>query len=154
MKSWLATIFTLVLVLAGQSAFAFWGNQKFRLSDAKSVSVQLADDAIDGCWTNLRETREYAEEKLRAKGAKIVPQPGFTNNDYELRISVVAYRTNAGCVAVLDLTLQTVTLLENLKGEGLAHIAIVAGDNLLLSGYNKANNKVLNALKEFIDNLN
>ena len=29
------------------------------------VKVYLQDNASGGCWTNLKETREYAEEKLR-----------------------------------------------------------------------------------------
>ena len=54
MQSLTAVIMTLVLVLFGQSAFAGWSNKQFKLSDTNSVQVALADDATDGCWTNLR----------------------------------------------------------------------------------------------------
>ena len=40
------------------------------LRSIKSVYVSLNDFATGGCWTNLREVREYAEEKLRTKGIK------------------------------------------------------------------------------------
>ena len=32
------------------------------------ATVQLQDKATNGCWTNLKETREYAERNLRMKG--------------------------------------------------------------------------------------
>lgn len=153
MKSWLAIITASVLMFAAQRAFALWSNEEFRLSDTKSVSVTLADDASDGCWTNLRETREYAEEKLRAKGANIVPQPVAGLHNYELAVSVNAYRTKFGCVANVNLQIRALIRVPNLKGDQLGHFALVAGSNQLFSGYDKMNNEVLNEVKEFISRL-
>ena len=44
----------------------------FDFSEIASVHVQLVDTATGACWTNLKEVREYAEEKFRIKGVKIV----------------------------------------------------------------------------------
>ncbi len=44
----------------------------FRLRQINGVKVVLAHDAKGACWTNLKEVREYAEEKLRMKGVKIL----------------------------------------------------------------------------------
>lgn len=33
-----------------------------------TVQVHLSDRAVNGCWTNLKETREYAEEQLQMYG--------------------------------------------------------------------------------------
>ena len=148
---WMATIITLLVMSVGQSAFALYSNEAFSLSGTKSVSVALADDAKDGCWTNLRETREYAEEKLRLKGANIVPQPGMGEHDYELQVSVNAFRTRSGCVASIELELRSMTAFKNLKGEFIAHFAVVGRSYKLYSGYDKMNNDVLNQVKEFID---
>ena len=153
MKRWIETIIISVLMFAGQSAFAGWGNDAFRLSDTKSVSVKLSDYASDGCWTNLRETREYAEEKLRAKGANMVPQFGVDDNHYQFDVSVDAFRTKTGCVANIDLSLYTMASVKNLKGELIGHFAVVAGVNNLFSGFDKMNNEVLNLVKEFINDL-
>lgn len=42
------------------------------------VEVRLNDDATGGCWTNLKESREYAEEQLRLNGYKFL---GIQNGD-------------------------------------------------------------------------
>ena len=42
----------------------------FRVSNVKFIDLNLLDDAKNGCWTNLKEVREYADEKLRMKGAR------------------------------------------------------------------------------------
>ena len=58
------------------------------------VRVELLDGATGACWTNLREVREYAEEKLRTFGVK-VSQTEYSNpeaNIYWLNIHVYAHR--------------------------------------------------------------
>ena len=35
------------------------------------MNVVLSDHATGACWTNLKEVREYAEEKLRGRGIKV-----------------------------------------------------------------------------------
>jgi hypothetical protein len=57
----------------------------------KNVYVFLQDSAVGGCWTNLREVREYAEEKLRMKGA-IIKNDGWDKNTFILKIAVTAGR--------------------------------------------------------------
>ena len=54
----------------------------------------MADGATGACWTNLKDVREYAEEKLRMKGVKIFGQNHEMNpgKDYILEISVNAAR--------------------------------------------------------------
>ena len=58
-----------------------------------SVFVDINDGARDGCWTNLREVREYVEEKLYSRGAKITSDVGVVDNDvYRLYVHVLADR--------------------------------------------------------------
>ena len=38
----------------------------------RAIYVRLADNASGACWTNLREVRELAEEKLRILGYNVV----------------------------------------------------------------------------------
>lgn len=35
------------------------------------VNVTIIDNAVNGCWTNFRESREYAEEQLKIRGYAI-----------------------------------------------------------------------------------
>ena len=65
-----------------------------------TISVGIADAAKDACWTNLREVREYAEEKLRIRGYNVVAEIG---GGYEFAISVDAFRNDAGsCIGTFD----------------------------------------------------
>lgn len=129
-------------------------DSNFKLSATKSVAVVLLDDAKDGCWTNLRETREYAEEKLRSKGAKVVPEEGYLPNSYSFLINVLSYRTTSGCAASIGVTLETPSLVKNSNGDTIIHFGIASRDGTLITGYDKANNEVLNVVKRVIDKLN
>ena len=66
-----------------------------RLTEINSVYVSLSDESLHACWTNLKEAREYAEEKLRIKGIKTIKTLGTLNvvhKDYHLTITVNAHR--------------------------------------------------------------
>ena len=54
----------------------------------------LYDGATGACWTNLKEVREYAEEKLRMKGAKIDKEAyvSLEANRYNFEIEVIGER--------------------------------------------------------------
>ena len=72
------------------------------------ASVQLQDKAINGCWTNLNETSEYAEKKLRIKGIQIgdFDVPDFFSNEFWLWIEINAARTTAGnCTGYMSVEL-------------------------------------------------
>ena len=127
----------------------------FKLSSTTSVRVELLDDAKDGCWTNLRETREYAEEKLRSKGANIVPEFIYGDHNYQFTVNVVAGRlkNNNKCIANIQLVLKTMVDLKNSSGDYVMHFADVHQHEHLITGYNKVNNNVLDYVKVFIDEL-
>ena len=70
--------------------------------------VYLQDNATGGCWTNLKETREYAEEKLRMKNIQQgdFDVPEFVNNEFWLWIEVREARTVAGnCSGLMNVRL-------------------------------------------------
>ena len=72
------------------------------------ASVQLQDKATNGCWTNLKETREYAERNLRMKGIQTgdFDVPDFFSNEFWLWIEVNAARTAAGyCTGYMSVEL-------------------------------------------------
>ena len=65
-----AVLITLMLTFASQSK-AEIVDSRFELANLSSVIVTLEDDAINACWTNLKEVREYAEEKLHMQGVNV-----------------------------------------------------------------------------------
>ena len=62
---------SLFLILNPFSANAFTfgdpltNGEWFKEMGIKNVKIVIQDDIKDGCWTNLKEVREYTEEKLR-----------------------------------------------------------------------------------------
>ena len=87
-----------------------WSDPNVRLSDLE-VRVQLIDDARDGCWTNLREVREYIEEKLYSRGVKQLKEMDYSNpSNYNLFLSVLGMRLYEGgtgpCGGTFDLEIK------------------------------------------------
>ncbi|MDA9948796.1 hypothetical protein N9C16_05280 [Paracoccaceae bacterium] len=80
-----AAIIALMLMIGSQAGAAVWDPNNFELRKLTSITVVLQDNASGACWTNLKEVREYAEEKLRMKGVKI---------DNEAYVSLEANRYN------------------------------------------------------------
>jgi len=74
-----------MMLTFGSQAGADVFDTDFKLRKLASIGVSLYDGATGACWTNLKEVREYAEEKLSMKGAKI---------DNEAYVSLEANRYN------------------------------------------------------------
>lgn len=133
-----------VLLMSGNTA-----NAQFYSSDANpdsigGVEVRLFDNAIDACWTNLREVREYAEEKLRLKGYQ---QAEPSSNGYKMNIIISAQRLDdGGCVYDIDLH---VNAPRNVSGVFGYHLVGTHGS----SGYNNqnANNVIISKVGEMIN---
>ena len=99
--------------------FSCDANAQFYSSDAnpstvESISVRIIDEATDGCWTNLREVREYAEEKLRIAGYKVVSQEG----EYRFVINVHAFRLKrrTECVGAIRIGIESSSISKGVFG--------------------------------------
>ena len=139
--------------LQSQASEGTWGEENVKLSDLE-VEVVLSDDARDGCWTNLREVREYAEEKLFSRGIKRVKSFDYQNpNHYRFNISVVAariYNDNSGpCAGHISLD-----LVRYAPVNGWFHIVTLydGKDSLFLDKAN-LNNKVLEQVRLKINDM-
>ena len=101
-------IFSTNLLLAQQM------NPEFSWDKISSIYVQIDDNAEGNCWTNLKESREYAEEKLRAKGISVKQNMPV---EYLLNIKVNAMRDKLGwCIGVLHLRLTTLGTGDDIFG--------------------------------------
>ena len=52
-----------------QSVQAIIWDKRFSLKeDTNQIKVLIVDEATDGCWTNLLESKKYVEDKLQLLG--------------------------------------------------------------------------------------
>ena len=116
------------------------------------VAVYLSDNAQDGCWTNLGETKKYAEDKLLLKNYKLYDEsaPKYYDRHYILNVFVSAWRPydNGACVGVIDVHFGTTTQIEDVE-----HRAMYAQEwthNIFKANLNS---NVLDKVKSLIESL-
>jgi len=140
-------------------AFMAWSSQveaevfdpNFELSQIKGVSVYLIDDAKGACWTNLKEVREYAEEKLHMRGVKGVDgQTSLTmEQNYLFSIAVHSRRLlkdgSGHCWGSIRVILSTVTMINGNRHKAL--IGEYSAGSLLKTNQNR---RVIEAVSEFL----
>ena len=61
----------------------------FKELELKTVEITIHDDVKDGCWTNIRQVREYTEEKLRMIGVEAVDKIKTPSEVPDLRLAIV-----------------------------------------------------------------
>ena len=122
--------------------------QDMTYSDLKNlkVNVLLADSAKGACWTNLTESREYAEEKLRSAGATVVLPPSVP--DYVLRLNVMSRRNKAFklCYGSIRVELLTPTMVN-----GRNHEALAIYSYAIFMGRQNVNTDVIERIQSFFD---
>ena len=107
----------------------------------KFVTVKLRDYVTDGCWTNIREVKGYAEEQLRLKGYRVINRGGWN-----LNVDVLGQRDDDGlCFGVTRIQLGT--RAKALGTEG----GFALGEELnVYANYQNINVPVLNDIKKVI----
>lgn len=93
---------------------AEWVSPDVNPKSVGTIHVYLEDEAEDGCWTNLREVREYAEEKLRMAGYSTAAEKNIFGVD--LLVRVLAYKSNGQCLGNLSASLVKPTIQDGLFG--------------------------------------
>ena len=78
------------------------------------VSVRLADDARNGCWTNLGEVKTYAEDKLELQGFTVVSHSDDRPRNPDqavMNVHLISSRAgNGGCFGVITVDLMSVLI--------------------------------------------
>ena len=141
-------LITLALIFANQAT-------AITLSEMESVKVVFEDGAKNGCWTNLKESREYVEEKLRQKGAKITDRDTLINaksKTYMFYINVNAkriYKDGTGpCYGSVKAELETITTVNGDTG-----FFILADDASILLRSDNFNNVILDIISDLVREL-
>ena len=138
-------LFAAISILLTTSTGVYALNQEFT-KNMKQVEVLLQDDAKNACWTNLTESREYAEEKLRGLGATLYKgEDKYYGQYYALIIYVQSQRSSAGkCFGAVEISLETGTEINN-----SFHHAVHRSTLWAFTGYEKVNAGVIEQIQFF-----
>ncbi|MDG2295944.1 MAG: hypothetical protein P8L41_09720 [Paracoccaceae bacterium] len=120
------------------------------LKNLKYIEVLIDDKAKDGCWTNLRESREYAEEKLRSVGATLYNgQEKIYGEHYILSLQVRSHRNKKLpiCYGSIEIQLMTVSMINGFSHSSLPPV----GYNNVFMGLDNANNVMIQAIQDLFN---
>jgi hypothetical protein len=124
------------------------------LRNFKPVNVILEDNAEGACWTNLKEVREYAEEKLRIKGIAVTDKMtvGLASDGYyNLILEVNArrlYKDGTGpCVGSYNLRM----LGADYVGGFFSYVALGGASNRTAVQKDNFNRSTIEMVSQFFD---
>lgn len=148
MKTLLTSI-VIAISLVTTSANA-WISDDFLPRNVGSVAVEIRDSTEDGCWTNLREVKTYAEDKLDLAGFKIRSSRAEREyNGYTLDITVVSGEQGSRqCYGMVAFELS----IPNVR-DGMFGYLFVGSSSSIFAGYDNANKYVIKKLGQFIKEL-
>jgi hypothetical protein len=92
---------TAAVLFTTTNAANAWYSLDANSSSVGSITVKIYDNASDACWTNLREAREYAEEKLEIEGYNVLAEDG----EYDFIIDVNGSRDRGECFGNVVITI-------------------------------------------------
>jgi hypothetical protein len=110
----------------------------------KNITVHMVDSADRGCWTNLREVREYAEEKLRMKGAFV--DDNWSDSSFLLFVQIMGSRNpnnSTQCVGAINIGVMDMSYYREkryamLSDWGMVHLTNGNLNNNVFEAVNKA----------------
>ena len=128
-------------------------SQRFYLIEVADVIVKLFDNASGAIWTNLKEVREYPDEKLRMKGVLVIDQrelvPLAVNKEYVLEIIVTAQRHytdgSGNCIGVAKVNLISFSVIN-----GAYHVLLPGKLELFSSNPTDLNRGIIEKINKFI----
>jgi hypothetical protein len=136
----------LMMTLATQAG-AEGRDKSFNIS-GKNFFVLLNDGAVGGCWTNLKEVREYSEEKLRMLRA--VVGSGWEKDGFVFEIFVNSERVinNSNfCYGYVEVKV----LDMKYWGPPINRTALVSSYGSIVISDPNLNNSVLDLVKKALD---
>tara|TARA_B110000908_G_C10095565_1_gene376119 strand:- start:319 stop:768 length:450 start_codon:yes stop_codon:yes gene_type:complete len=145
----LLTSIVIAISLVTTSANA-WISNDFLPRNVGSVAVKISDSSDDGCWTNLREAKAYAEDKLDLAGFKIRSSKAEREyNGYTLTIEVHSLGQGSGkCYGSINIEIDITN-----DRDGIFGFHQVGTSGSLFSGYDNANKNVIKHLSKFFKEL-
>ena len=139
-------LFAAIAILFATTTGAFAIDQDY-VKSIKQIEVILEDNATNACWTNLKESREYAEEKLRGLGATLYDnEEKYFGHYYVLTIHVQSKRLDIGlCFGAVSISLKTGTEIND-----VFHFAVQKSVMSSFTGTQNANTIVIDQIQSFL----
>ena len=135
--------FTLISLIFTHTANAENSLSAWMFDYIDSVNVEIDDKITDGCWTNLKEVREYSEEKLRSNRLKVVDFDG----EYTLEIQGLGQRT-LDCHAYVSIKIRSTG--NNADGIASDALILLTRQSFIYSE-TKLNNKIIGFMQAFFN---
>ena len=135
--------FTLISLIFTHTAIAENSLSAWMFDYIDSVNVEIDDKITDGCWTNLKEVREYSEEKLRSNRLKVVDFDG----EYTLEIQGLGQRT-LHCHAYVSIKIRSTG--NNADGIASDALILLTRQSFIYSE-TKLNNKIIGFMQAFFN---
>jgi hypothetical protein len=108
-----------------------------------SINVEIDDQITDGCWTNLKEVREYSEKKLRANRLKVVD----FDAEYTLEIQGLGQKT-LHCHAYVSIKIRSTG--NNADGIASNALILLTRQSFIYSE-TKLNSKIIGFVQAFFN---
>ena len=123
------------------------------IKNLKHIEVILDDKAKNACWTNLTESRQYAEEKLRGAGATLFSpdtDEKYYGEYYAFIIDVASRRskTMALCYGSIVIKIATPVSIS-----GNDHDATAQSYQAIFTGKQNVNVAVIESIQTFLEKL-
>ena len=94
------TLITAVMFVVFGSQASAWVSKQFKPNKASSITVEIHDGALEGCWTNIGEVKRYAEDKLELAGFRVsrdkLVRGSIGRKDFIHRILIYSSRGGMG----------------------------------------------------------
>ncbi len=118
----------------------------------KRAFVKIIDEASDGCWTNIKEAKRYAEDQFELAGFPVDREMNEITdlNEAEIVIWLTGKRRDNGiCFGSYSASVNTPLHFEEIDKYYIARVGAGASADYLNN--ENANTAVLNAIKEFAE---
>ena len=116
------------------------------LRNVGPVYVMIHDNAKGGCWTNIKESRDYVIGQVEARGGKTVPS--FDDEGIAVEVDVTAMRLPQSKACFGSIAVNFLTPAQALHNEKFLGILILSRKGKIFYTPDNFNIKVLDLIKE------
>ena len=123
------------------------------IKNIKHIEVILDDKAKNACWTNLTESRQYAEEKLRGAGATLFSPDTDEKYMGEYHAFIIQVQSKRSKSMPLCFGSVTVRIGTPVSVNGKNYDAMAQGYHSIFMGKQNINNGVIESIQTFLEKL-
>ena len=135
-----------LLLLMPMKVMAAKYDEDATLRNSGPVYVIIQDNAKGGCWTNIKESRDYVIGQVEARGGETVPSPDDEGIAVEVDVTAMRLPQSKACFG--SISVNFLTPAQALHNEKLLGILILGRIAKIFYTPNNFNIKVLDLIKE------